>query len=92
MQVVKYILANMDKSTNTLIITSRELAQNSKVSLQTVTDTLKTLEEAKIITRRTGAIMIHPNLIHRGSDSKEKYLLAKFKDFDNNNSVITKSE
>jgi hypothetical protein len=36
--------------------------------------------------------MFHTNLIHRGSDSKEKYLLARFKDFENNNSVITKSE
>ena len=36
MQVVKYILENMDKSTNTLVITNRELAEKSKVSLDTV--------------------------------------------------------
>jgi DNA-binding transcriptional regulator YhcF (GntR family) len=92
MQVVKYILANMDKSTNTLIITTPELAKKANVSRQTVSDTLKTLEEAQIITRRTGAIMIHPNLIHRGSDSKEKYLLARFKDFDNNSSPFNENE
>jgi len=89
MQVVKYILANMDKSTNTLIITTPELAKKANVSRQTVSDTLKTLEEAQIITRRTGAIMIHPNLIHRGSDSKEKYLLARFRDFDNSTPSLT---
>ncbi|MEM5678954.1 replication/maintenance protein RepL [Bacillus paranthracis] len=76
MQVVKYILENMDKSTNTLIITTRELTEKSKVSRQTVIDTLKTLEQAQIITRRTGAIMIHPSLVHRGKDTKRNtYLL-----------------
>ncbi|UIJ70204.1 replication/maintenance protein RepL (plasmid) [Bacillus cereus] len=83
MQVVKYILENMDKSTNTLIITTRELSEKSQVSIKTVVETLKTLEQAQIITRRTGAIMIHPSLIHRGKDTKEKYLLARFQDFNN---------
>src|SRR5690625_6009795 len=61
-QVVKYILENMEKSTNTLIITTTELAKKSKVSRQTVSDTLKILEESQIIARKTGAIMIHSNL------------------------------
>ena len=81
MQVVKYILKNMEKSNNTLIITSRELAEKSGTSLQTVTDTLKTLEDAGIIKRRTGAIMIHSDLIHRGSANKEKALLTRFEEF-----------
>lgn len=81
MQIVKYILKNMEKSNNTLIITSRELAEKSGTSLQTVTDTLKTLEDAGIIKRKTGAIMIHSDLIHRGSSNKEKALLTKFEEF-----------
>lgn len=81
MQVVKYILSNMDKSTNTLLITVRELAKKSGVSLQTASETLILLEKSKIIIRRTGAIMIHSNLVHRGDESKEKFLLARFKDF-----------
>lgn len=81
MQVVKYILENMDKSTNTMIITTRELAIKSKTSRQTVIETLKILEEAQIIARKTGAIMIHSSLIHRGSESKEKYLLARFQEW-----------
>lgn len=92
MQVVKYILENMDKSTNTLIITTRELSEKSQVSIKTVVETLKTLEQAQIITRRTGAIMIHPSLIHRGKDTKEKYLLARFQDFNNNKSPINEVE
>ena len=82
MQVVKYILENMDKSTNTLVITNRELAEKPKVSLDTVSKTIATLKKAKIITTRTGAIMITPELIHKGNKSKEQYLLTKFQEFD----------
>ena len=81
MEVVKYILEHMDKSTNTLIITTTELSKKSKVSRQVVSDTLKILENANIIVRRTGAIMIHPELIHRGDARKEKNLLARFEEF-----------
>lgn len=80
--VFKYILSNKSAE-NTLITTHRELAKNCGVSLQTVTDTLKLLKEAGLITQRTGAIMLHPQLAHRGSDKKEAYLLQKFVGFDN---------
>ncbi len=92
MQVVKYILDKMDKSTNTLIITTEELARKAKVSRQTVSDTLKTLEDAEIIKRRTGAIMIHGSLIHRGNENKEKYLLARFQEFDDNKPLLNEDE
>ena len=49
MQVVKYILKYMEKSNNTLIITTTELAEKSKVSRQIVSDTLKILENAGIV-------------------------------------------
>ena len=81
MQVVKYILNNMEKSNNTLIITTQELSEKSKVSKPIVIETLKTLEDAGIIKRRTGAIMIHSDLIHRGSANKEKALLTRFEEF-----------
>src|SRR5699024_5924972 len=55
MQVVKYILENMEKSTNTLIITTTELAKKSKVSRQTVSDTLKILNDHKRIPEKKAA-------------------------------------
>lgn len=84
MQVVKYILSNMDKSTNTLLTTTRELSEKSNVSRKVVIDTLKILENAQIINRRTGAIMIHPNLIHKGNEGKHKFLLTRFEEFNDN--------
>lgn len=81
MQVVKYILKNMEKSNNTLIITTSELSEKSNVSKPIVIETLKILEDAGIIKRRVGAIMIHSDLIHRGSSEKEKALLTRFEQF-----------
>lgn len=81
MKVVKYILNHMEKSNNTLIITTQELSEKSKVSKPIVIETLKTLEDAGIIKRRIGAIMIHSDLLHRGSSNKEKALLTRFEEF-----------
>lgn len=81
MQVVKYILENMSKSENTLIITTTELAVKAKVSKPVVLETLQILEEAKLISRRTGAIMLSAKLMHRGNEGKERYLMTKFTEF-----------
>lgn len=82
MQVVKYILRNMD-SNNILTQTVREVAKGSGCSVQTVNDTLKMLEQADIIARKTGVIMLSPKLVHKGNAKKERYLMAKFVQIDN---------
>lgn len=81
MQIIKHILSNMDKSTNTYLTTTRELAEKTGTATQTVTETLKLLEEKSIIQRRLGAIMINPKLVHRGSNNKEKALITRFYEF-----------
>lgn len=77
MQVVKYILGKMD-SNNKLVETVREIAKNSKCSLQTVQDTLKLLEGAGIIARKTGCVMLSPKLMHKGNAQRERILMTKF--------------
>ena len=83
MQVVKYILSHMSKSENTLIITTRELAEKCDMSTKTVTETLKLLENAKIIERKTGAIMVSPKLINNWYASKEATMMIKYYEFGN---------
>lgn len=83
MKIVKYLLQEMEKSNNTLLATTREIAEKTETSTKTVTETLKLLENTEIIQRRVGAIMINPRLIHRGGNSKEKALLTRFYDFNN---------
>ncbi len=77
MQVVKYVLKNMD-SNNILLQTVREVAEGCGCSVQTVNDTLKLLSDTGIIARKTGAIMLSPKLVHKGNARKERYLMAKF--------------
>lgn len=81
MGVVKYILKNMKKSDNTLIITTTELAQKVGVSRQTVSDTLKTLTQAGIIKRKVGAIMINPKLINNKKAQGEAQMIIRFHEF-----------
>ncbi|HDK8268169.1 TPA: replication/maintenance protein RepL, partial [Staphylococcus aureus] len=81
-QVVNYILDNIQWSNNTLIATVKELVQATETSKQTVIATLKLLEEGNIIKRRTGALMLNPELLMRGDDQKQKYLLLEFGNFE----------
>lgn len=77
LQVVKYILQNMD-SNNKLSETIREIARGCECSVQTVNDTLKLLENAGIIARKVGTVMLSPKLIHKGNAQRERFLLTKF--------------
>ncbi|HDJ7633434.1 TPA: replication/maintenance protein RepL [Staphylococcus aureus] len=81
-QVVNYILDNIQWSNNTLIATVKELVEATNTSKQTVITTLKLLEEGNIIKRRTGALMLNPELLMRGNDQKQKYLLLEFGNFE----------
>lgn len=77
MQVVKYILQNMD-SNNKLSETVREIAKGSEVSVQTVQETLTLLESCGIVARKTGTVMLSPKLMHKGNAQRERFLLTKF--------------
>src|SRR5699024_6329 len=79
LKVVNYILDNIHLSNNTLIATIREIAQETNTSLQTVTTTLKVLEEGNIIKRRTGAIMLTRDFLTRADDTKPKDQLFDFR-------------
>jgi DNA-binding transcriptional regulator YhcF (GntR family) len=81
MQVIKYILAHMSKSENTLIVTTRELAKKCNVGLNTVVETLKLLDDAGIIERRTGAIMVSPKLCNNWKAPKEATMMIKYHEF-----------
>lgn len=77
MQVVKYLLKKRDTS-NKITETAREIAAGSGCSYRTVIDTLQILEQAGIIARKTGVVMISPKLAHKGNAQKERLLLTKF--------------
>lgn len=82
LKIVNYILDNVHLSNNLIVATTREIAKATNTSTQTVTRTLKILEEGNIIKRRTGALMLNPELLMRGDDHKQKYLLLEFGNFE----------
>ncbi|QLH96772.1 Replication and maintenance protein (plasmid) [Staphylococcus aureus] len=71
LKIVNYILDNVHLSNNTMIATTREIAKATGTSLQTVITTLKILEEGNIIKRKTGVLMLNPELLMRGDDQKQ---------------------
>lgn len=85
MKVVKYILKNMDKSTNKLTETTTEIAEHCQVSRMVVSDTLKLLEQAGFIARKTGVIMLSPKIAHKGNAQKEHFLMTKFHEMHGDN-------
>lgn len=82
LKVVNYLLENLRLSDNKLIATQREMAEEINVSIKTVTNTLKILENGNIIKRRTGVIMLNPEILVRGDDRKHRYMLIEFAQFD----------
>lgn len=80
-QVLKYILNNRSYD-NTLMITTRELAEKAGVSRSVVHEALKMLKEAGLIKTRIGGIMINAKLMNRGTAEKEAWLMHKFEIFD----------
>lgn len=85
MLVVKYILKEMCKSNNTLIATTREIAKELQMSPATVNNTLKMLEDANIIRRKTGAIMLSPHFMNNWKPGKEASMMIKYMEFGTNN-------
>lgn len=81
MQVVKYLLKEMDNN-NLVISTIAKIEKETGISHTTIQATLKMLEEANIIKRKTGIIMLSPHLINRASAEKERYLLTRFHKID----------
>lgn len=83
-EILKYILCHRN-SENMVIITTRELAEKTKTSTNTVTKTLNALKKANAITTKTGVIMVNPKMIVHGGKKKEDWIFTKFVEMQNNN-------
>lgn len=74
LKIVTYLFETLSTNNNVLKITTRELSEVLNVCTNTVTLTLKRLEQGGIIKRRTGTIMLQSGVlcqwhIERGHDS-----------------------
>lgn len=86
MKCVWYILAQVDRHTNTLHQTLDEIAAGARVSRRSVIRTLRVLEQYDIIRRRLSVdakksssfIHLNPNVIMAGSHGKRHAMLIRF--------------
>jgi hypothetical protein len=79
-KVITFILDNMWKQNNLLLMTQREIADKSGVSLQTVNETIRILQEAAFLKGKTGAYMINPDVLFKGSFNSRMNILLKYYD------------
>lgn len=87
LKVLRVILNNMDLN-NLVIMTQEKIAEEANVSRKTVIDTIKILENKCVLSKKNGVIFINPKLINRGSPDKEKWLVVKFQEFEEDSSII----
>ena len=81
MKVLNYLLKNRFPGNNTLNKTVREIVKETGTSIQTVTSTLKALEENNIIRRKTGVIILNPDVIFKGNHRHRMSILIEYSHF-----------
>lgn len=79
MQVLKYLLDNKDGN-NCINMTNTQLAKTVGCSRPTVAETMKILHEANLVKRVNSVIMISPNLMVKGNQLREAYLMRKYEE------------
>lgn len=80
--VINYILTNMNDKTNLLNASYDEIATALKVSKTTVKEVFRKLIKAKAITRiRNAVYMVNPGIISKGKTNKQYRLMIIYNDY-----------
>lgn len=79
--VAEHLLKRKDGQ-NKILITNRELAATTGVSLATTNDLLRDLRNAGCIKCRTAAVMVNPGIAHKGNRQREAVLMKLYNSFD----------
>lgn len=75
-----WILDNLDRE-NQLTLTLRQIAEQSGISLPTVTRTMKLLQEGDmplLIRKNSGCYVVNPNIIFKGSHNNRMAVLYNY--------------
>lgn len=83
LDILFYVLDNM-KGDNTFIGTYRAIAEDTKISLSTITRIFKKMNDVNLITKiQNGVYKINPALIVQGGESKKKRLIIEYENIKN---------
>jgi len=80
-EVFAYLLDNKDGN-NSINITNTQIAEKTGISRKTVIETMKILQEANLIARHNSVVMISPNLMVKGNQLREAWLMRKYEEID----------
>jgi hypothetical protein len=78
MKLLFFLLQEAVKLDNIIPLTTDEISQQSGVSKATVVRTLQILEKHNIVKRKTGVVMLNPNVMFRGGYGKRMNVLMKY--------------
>ena len=71
------------RGTNTIIMTIREIADETGKSTQTVHRVLKILERNDVIRRKTGVVIVNPDVVYKGTHQGRMNVLMTYKTVEN---------
>lgn len=86
-KVLSYLLKNANPSNNMVIKTQKEIAKELDVSRVSVNQTIKILEDAEILRKKTGVIIINPDIFAKGSAMKRLKILHEYEKLETNEEI-----
>jgi len=90
-KVLNFILNNLDRE-NQLIMTQRKVSERSGVSIATVTDTMKSLQNADFLVKiNSGAYKVNPDVLFKGGKGDRLRVLFDYKKVRNDSSNCDES-
>lgn len=93
LDVLIYILENTEQANNTFIGSQRDIANNTKISLYTVSKTIIKLQNAKFISKiKNNVYQINPQIMMKGSEYKKSLILNYYNEEDNRTELEKQKE
>lgn len=89
-KVLAYMLNNMNKRTNALLITQEKIKKDLSMSYSTVSRALNTLKKVNIITYANSTYMINPDFIFQGYNSQRNIAINDFNRIPHHTPRVTK--
>jgi DNA-binding transcriptional ArsR family regulator len=83
-KLLLHLIQNRERSNNAIIKTVRELAEDTGISKDTISQTLKILEAHGIIKRKTGVIFLSPSVVFRGSHANRRRIMIEYSKAESN--------
>ena len=82
MRLLFFLIEESSKLENIITMTVNEICNATGISKQTVVTTLITLEKHDVIRRKTGVVMLNPNVVFRGNYGKRMNVLLRYHGMD----------